>query len=48
MVRWVPHTLTSELRKKGVEFARQLLRVLEQKQRVSFHVVVTSDESCFM
>jgi hypothetical protein len=47
LLRWVPHTLTSQLRQKRVELSSQLLQVLESQQRVSFRDIVTGDESCF-
>jgi chemotaxis methyl-accepting protein methylase len=47
-VHCVPRTLTSELRQKRAELTGQLLRVLEQKQRVGFYEIVTGDESWFL
>jgi DNA-binding transcriptional MerR regulator len=48
LVRWVPHTLASELRQKRVELSSQLVRVLENHQRVGFCDIVTGDESWFL
>jgi hypothetical protein len=44
--RWVPYTLTGELRQKRIEFSSQLLRVLEIQQRVGFGDIVTRAELC--
>jgi hypothetical protein len=46
-VRWVPYTLTSDLRQKQVELSIQLFRVLESQPRVGFRDIVTGDESWF-
>ena len=48
ILRWVPHILTAELRQKRVEFARQLLEVLESQRVVGFAHLVTGDESWFL
>jgi hypothetical protein len=48
LLRWVPHTLTSELPQKRVELSSWLLQVLESHQRVSFRKTVTADESWFL
>jgi hypothetical protein len=48
LLGWVSHTLTSELRRKGVEFAGQLLGGPEQQQKVDFLDIVTGDESWFL
>jgi hypothetical protein len=45
LLRWVPHTLTNELRQKRVELSNQLLWVLESQQRVGFRDIVTGGES---
>jgi hypothetical protein len=46
--RRLPHILTSELRQKRVELAGQLLRVLEQQERVGFPDGMTGPESWFL
>jgi hypothetical protein len=48
LLRWVPHTLTNELRQKRVELSSQLFRVPESQQRIGFRDVVTGDESWFL
>jgi hypothetical protein len=48
LLRWVSHTLTSELRQKRVELSSQLLRVLESQQRVGFRTIMTDDGSWFL
>jgi hypothetical protein len=48
LIRWVPHTLTGEMRQKRVELAGELLRVLEGQQRVGFRNIVTRDEWWFV
>jgi hypothetical protein len=45
LLRWVPHTLTNELRQKRVERSSQLLHMLESQQRVRFRHIATGDES---
>jgi hypothetical protein len=41
---WIARTLADGLREKPVEFARQLLLVLESQQRAGFRVIVTDNE----
>jgi hypothetical protein len=48
ILRWIPHILTAELRQKRVEFARQLLEVLENQRIIGFAHLVTGDESWFL
>jgi hypothetical protein len=48
LLRWVPHTSTSELWQTRVELSSQLLLVLESQQRVGFRDIVTGDESYFL
>jgi hypothetical protein len=46
--RWVPNILPDKLRRKRVELAGQGVQVLQSRQKVGFHGIVTGSESLFL
>jgi hypothetical protein len=43
--KWVSYMLTEELRRKRVDGAKALLKVLEGQSHIGFRDVITGDES---
>jgi hypothetical protein len=48
LLRWIPHVLTEELRKKRVDLSKESLQLLESQQRFGFRDIVTRDEFWFL
>jgi hypothetical protein len=46
-LRWVPHTLSEQDKRKRSEYSLQLLRILRSQRPRSWHDIVTLDESWF-
>jgi hypothetical protein len=44
-LKWVPHILTCDLRRKRVELSAELLEILRHEQGSGFHRIITGDES---
>jgi hypothetical protein len=47
-LRWVPHELTPDLRRRQLEICGRLLPILETREFDSFRMLVTGDESWFV
>jgi transposase len=46
-LRWVPHLLTTELKNLKVTTSTEMLRILQDQERMNFNGTVTGDESWF-
>lgn len=46
-LRWVPHMLTSDMKKKRVTYFKQMLEALLKFQKEGYHHIITGDESWF-
>jgi hypothetical protein len=47
-LRWIPHVLTEEFRKKRVDLLKELLQLLETQHRFGFRDTVMGDKSWFL
>jgi histone-lysine N-methyltransferase SETMAR len=46
-LKWVPHLLTCDLKRKRVDLSTELLEILRHEEGSGFHRVITGDESWF-
>jgi hypothetical protein len=46
-VKWIPHLLTCDLKRTGVELAKERLDIARFEERMLFHRIITGDESWF-